>query len=268
MPPSWSGLALSACLILFGAHSAGAQVLLPASQDPVVAVPEATAPSGDMPGISRLFSPLGRDFRALASRRNLLLAGIGLATSTGAHPFDGSLAQARWGGAETAPMFAPGKTVGAFAVQAGGALATYAVGRVAHNPNIATLGSEIFRAQVVAQLTAQAVKLSTNRTRPDGTTLSFPSGHTAAGFATASVLQAKYGWKAAIPAYTVATWIAASRMQSKRHYLSDVIAGATIGIMAGRSVTVGKGHNTFSVAPMAVAGGVGVSLVRVGSRSN
>ena len=82
-------------------------------------------------------------------------SGIGLATSTGAHAFDGGLARARWGGNDAAPIFGPGKTVGAFAVQASGALATYVVGRAAHNSNIATLGSEIFRAQVVAHYAAR-----------------------------------------------------------------------------------------------------------------
>jgi hypothetical protein len=204
----------------------------------------------------------------MASRQNLMLAGLGVAGSTGAHAFDGSLARARWGGEDASPMFDPGKVVGAFAVQTTGAFATYLVGRATNHSEIATLGSELFRAQIVAQLTTQAIKFGTQRTRPDGTTLSLPSGHTAAGFATASVLHSKYGWKAALPAYSVASWIAASRMQSKRHYLSDVIAGATIGIMAGRSVTVGQGAYRFSVAPMPVSGGIGVSLVRVGSGSN
>mgnify|MGYP002382179598 CR=1 FL=1 len=57
----------------------------------------------------------------------------------------------------------------------------------------------------------------------------------AQAFATASVLQADLGWKAGLPAYAVATWVAASRVQTKRHYVSDVVAGAAVGILAGRS---------------------------------
>jgi membrane-associated phospholipid phosphatase len=77
------------------------------------------------------------------------------------------------------------------------------------------------------------------------------------------VLRAHFGWKAGVPAYAVATWVAASRMQSERHYLSDVIAGATVGILAGRSVTVGMGGTRFAVSPMAAPGGIGVSFVRI-----
>ena len=61
----------------------------------------------------------------------------------------------------------------------------------------------------------------------------------------------------------MAGWVAASRVQMKRHYLSDVIAGATVGILAGRSVTVGSRNVRFSVDPMPVAGGMGVSFTKV-----
>jgi membrane-associated phospholipid phosphatase len=77
------------------------------------------------------------------------------------------------------------------------------------------------------------------------------------------VLQTKFGWKAGIPAYAMASWVAASRLQSNRHYLSDVIAGATIGVLAGRSVTLGRGAARFSVSPTAIPGGIGMSFVRV-----
>ena len=52
----------------------------------------------------------------------------------------------------------------------------------------------------------------------------------------------------------------------QRHYLSDVIAGATVGILAGRSVTVGPRNARFSVDPMPVAGGIGVGFTRVAGK--
>jgi membrane-associated phospholipid phosphatase len=140
------------------------------------------------------------------------------------------------------------------------------VGRATGSYKVATVGAAIFRAQVVAQGTAQAIKFVAQRTRPDGTSLSFPSGHSAAAFATARVLQSELGWRAAVPAYAAATWVAASRVQMKRHFVSDVIAGASIGILAGRSVTVGRGKARFSVEPMPLAGGVGVNFTNVARR--
>jgi membrane-associated phospholipid phosphatase len=159
--------------------------------------------------------------------------------------------------------FEPGQLVGNFMIQSGGAVATYAVGRIIKSPTVTRVGASLFRAQVVAQGTVQAVKFIAQRTRPDGTSLSFPSGHSAAAFATASVLHSELGWKAGIPAYAAASWVAASRVQMQRHFVSDVIAGATLGILAGRSVTFGSGKARFGLAPMAVARGAGVSITRL-----
>jgi membrane-associated phospholipid phosphatase len=60
----------------------------------------------------------------------------------------------------------------------------------------------------------------------------------------------------------VASWVAASRVEMKRHFVSDVVAGATIGILAGRSVTVGTSHTRFAVVPMVVPGGVGIGFTK------
>jgi membrane-associated phospholipid phosphatase len=71
-----------------------------------------------------------------------------------------------------------------------------------------------------------------DRTRPDGGSQSFPSGHAASAFAGAAFLQRRYGWAYGGPAYAVATFVAYSRVESKRHYTTDVIAGGAIGVAA------------------------------------
>ena len=112
-----------------------------------------------------------------------------------------------------------------------------------------------------------AVKYSVKRMRPDGSTRnSFPSGHTSVSFASATVLQREFGWKVGIPAYAVASYIGYSRIEHKRHYLSDVVFGAAIGIVAGRSMTIGRGDKRFAMTPVAARGGGGVSFVWVGQR--
>jgi len=58
---------------------------------------------------------------------------------------------------------------------------------------------------------------------------SFPSGHTTGAFAGAAYWQRRYGWKAGAPAYALAVATGCSRVWSKNHYWSDVIAGAAIG---------------------------------------
>jgi membrane-associated phospholipid phosphatase len=219
-----------------------------------------------MPRFRDLFAPLPGDVTRLVSRHNLFLVAAGSAAALASQPLDARIASAGWGGGTVHEVLEPGRIVGAFPVQVGGALVTYAIGRATGRARVAEVGARVFRAQLVAQATTQAIKLTARRTRPDGSSLSLPSGHTSAAFATASVVQSEFGWKAGIPAYAIASWVAASRVQMDRHYLSDVIAGATIGVLAGRSVSVGRGAARFSVAPAFVPGGVGVSFVRISGR--
>ena len=71
--------------------------------------------------------------------------------------------------------------------------------------------------------------------RPDGSDfLSFPSGHTATAFTAATLLYKEYGFKP--PLAGIATFLPAvvtgfTRQLNNRHWLSDVLAGAIIGIM-------------------------------------
>jgi membrane-associated phospholipid phosphatase len=135
-------------------------------------------------------------------------------------------------------FFNPGQTVGSAYVQTGAALTTYIVGRVIDNRRVKHLGTDMLSAQLVAQALTQALKFSVQRERPDGSNHhSFPSGHASATFATATVLQRHLGWKAAVPTYAAASYVAMSRLQENRHFLSDVIFGAALGVAVGRTTT-------------------------------
>jgi membrane-associated phospholipid phosphatase len=59
---------------------------------------------------------------------------------------------------------------------------------------------------------------------------SMPSGHATTAFAFAGVVGAEHPWYVAVPAYTLATITAYSRINDNKHYLHDVVAGATIGL--------------------------------------
>ncbi len=149
-----------------------------------------------------------------------------------------------------------GEILGGALVQVGGAFAAFGIGKITKNPGIEALGRDLVRAQIVTQTLTQAIKYSVGRTRPDeSSNRSFPSGHASGAFATATVLQRRYGWKVGSAAYGVATYIAASRLSENKHFLSDVIFGAAIGIMSGRTVTIGLGPARFALSPMIPAGG-------------
>ena len=264
------------CAVTFAARPALAQTQStePAS-DPKPAVTESTttaaasnpAPASEFaksPAFKDLFKPIGGDLKRMVTHPSLAVVGFGSVAAIMASPLDSPAAKSNWSPGMRSAL-GPGQLVGSFAMQTGGAFATYAVGRMIHQPRVAAVGADMFRANLAAQVTTQVIKFSANRTRPDGTSLSFPSGHTSASFATATVLQSHFGWKAGIPAYAMASWVAASRVQRDRHYVSDVIAGATIGIMAGKSVMIGRGSAKFAVSPTPApdGGGIGVTFVRV-----
>jgi hypothetical protein len=78
------------------------------------------------------------------------------------------------------------------------------------------------------------VKYSVQRLRPDESAYnSFPSGHTATAFMTATMLHKEYEGRSpwfSIGGYTLATLTGVSRVLNNRHWLTDVLAGAAIGI--------------------------------------
>jgi membrane-associated phospholipid phosphatase len=110
------------------------------------------------------------------------------------------------------------------------------------------------------------LKHSLQRQRPDaGDALSLPSGHASTAFALATVTERHYGWKAGLPAYALAAGIGLSRIESSRHHLSDVLAGAALGTIVGRTVTRLDGERrssgrTLAVAPATDPHGSGVGL--------
>lgn len=81
-----------------------------------------------------------------------------------------------------------------------------------------------------------SLKQTTHVMRPDGSNdHSFPSGHTATAFMTATMLTKEYGHKSpwiGIGAYSVATATGLMRMANNKHWLSDVLTGAGIGILS------------------------------------
>lgn len=87
----------------------------------------------------------------------------------------------------------------------------------------------------------------THVTRPDGSDQkSFPSGHTAQAFAMATFMAKEYSKQSvwySVGAYTMATAVGTMRILNNRHWISDVLAGAGIGILSTEIVYLTHQNN-------------------------
>ncbi|MBO9635144.1 MAG: phosphatase PAP2 family protein [Chitinophagaceae bacterium] len=124
--------------------------------------------------------------------------------------------------------------------------------------------------------TVFATKHLSKQLRPDDSNnQSFPSGHTANAFAGAEFLRREY-WDTSpwigVAGYAVAGITGYLRMYNNRHWMSDVVAGAGVGILSTnlayylyptvKKVFSGKKENNSNiVAPFYNQGAVGLSLV-------
>ena len=77
------------------------------------------------------------------------------------------------------------------------------------------------------------LKYTVHRLRPDGSDYkSFPSGHTSFAFTGAELTRMDYGWGWGAASYAVAAYTGFERVWMKKHHVTDVLAGAGIGILA------------------------------------
>jgi hypothetical protein len=210
-----------------------------------------------------LFSATLTDLKRVPSVQTAAILGIGGAGALASHPVDRSFSKSFSSSAGLDETFEAGKIVGSLPAQLGAAFATYGLGRAFKNDCVAAVGGELVQAQLVAQVLTYGIKGAVRRSRPEGGGFSFPSGHTTAAFATATVLQRHFGWKVGLPAYGAASYVAASRIQGKRHYLSDVAFGAALGVVAGRTVTMPGGHK-MSIGPIATDFGPAAGFTLIG----
>ena len=94
----------------------------------------------------------------------------------------------------------------------------------------------LLKSEVLMSASVTVLKYTIREPRPDGSARnSVPSGHTAQAFAAAAFLSEEFGneyrW---VPyfSYSIASTVGAMRIMNNRHYLSDVLIGAGIGILS------------------------------------
>jgi hypothetical protein len=214
-------------------------------------------------GVRALLDGLKQDVAHLPTWSNAYFAALGGGLALGAHPSDQDFnAHLRSHYDLVNALFAPGKYFGNTPEQLGLSIGTYFVGRAFDQPKTSHLGMDLLRAQALTEMMVEPLKLATHRERPDKSNhLAFPSGHSAVTFAGATVLERHLGWRRSLLGYAIASYVAASRLHDNRHYLSDVLFGAAVGTIAGRTVTE-HGPEVWTFMPARVPGGVALMAAR------
>ena len=156
-------------------------------------------------------------------------------------------------------------------------LGTILTGLIAGDDDIARAGGRITGSLVTAGATNSILKYVVGRTRPNHSSMpdpdefkpfsgnvSFPSGHTAMAFAlAASVSNEVHFVPAQIGLYGAATLTGWSRINDNKHWLSDVLGGAAVGItsamiMDGRWTIFGLGQPHFLATPNSVSASMSI----------
>ena len=130
-------------------------------------------------------------------------------------------------------------------------MAVIVIGAATHHDGLRDTGRDAFESELIAAgLITPVLKRVVGRARPNqdemishdfdpgvGQQESFPSGHATNAFALASAVAAhSSGWIIPTIAYSVASGVAASRLNDNVHWASDVFAGALIGASTGRFI--------------------------------
>lgn len=125
------------------------------------------------------------------------------------------------------------------------------------------------KAELLMSVMVYGIKHATRVERPyGGVFTSFPSGHTAQAFLSATFLAKEYGhispW-ISVAGYATAAGVGVLRMMNNKHWISDVLAGAGVGILSVEFVYLTHQHRwgkkrNLVFAPTLYQKGGGVSM--------
>lgn len=251
-------VSLALLAVLLSGATASAQDTSDATSPPQQG--EAAAARCDDQGFSTIFTCIPHDLRNMARAPSLVWLAVGGGLSALSAPLDDRVDRAlRDGDPDVFPKV--GDQLGQAGWHFGAPFALYVVARASGHSDTAGFAVTLLRAQVANGIVTRSLKLIP-RARPHQETAStwhgsFPSGHTSASFTTATVIQRRFGWRAGLPAYVLASYVGLSRLH-RNHYLSDVAFGAGLGIAAG--LAVNQPSRGAVISPILAPGVAGLAV--------
>jgi membrane-associated phospholipid phosphatase len=129
---------------------------------------------------------------------------------------------------------------GEYTVQVPVLAGVYAASLWAQDPYLHEFSVATISAYGLSAAATVAIKGITNTQRPTNQFehghYGFPSYHASSTFTIAACVEEFYGWKVGLPAYVLAGLVGWSRIDQREHDLSDVLFGAVLGVVIGKTV--------------------------------
>lgn len=192
--------------------------------------------------LAEFLPDLRDDARAAVNCNNALILGAALAGAIGVRQsWDDSVRDYtaehpdRWGAGSK--FFG---ALGSVQYQTPALLAVYGYSLYEQDAELHEFTRALLSAYTFTGLTTVGIKLVANTERPtadwNGGQFGFPSFHTSSSFSIAAVVDEYYGHEWGLPAFALASLVGWSRIDERDHDLSDVLFGAALGYVIGKSV--------------------------------
>jgi hypothetical protein len=254
-----------------GDTSADPSTQTPATPPAIAATTPHSVPPVEHTGLTTLARDTYRDFLAFPQRESTwVILGIGGGLAAAVHPLDDDLNAHLVSSGAADKIWKPGHIIGG-PVMYVLPVVVYVGGRYvlpkfdsdeAQTNKWSHVGLDLVRAEILEEVLVEGIKVSVRRTRPNGSPYSFPSGHAAATFALAAVIERHLGYRLALPTLAIATYVGTSRLHDNVHFLSDVVFGAAVGTAAGWTVVGRHGRTNYALEPVPVRGGFAFMIAR------
>ncbi len=130
--------------------------------------------------------------------------------------------------------------------QLGASVLWYTISKKDQNELNKERAKAMIAALSVTGVATMSLKAIRHNDAPNGKSWAWPSGHTASSFTVASMLDEFYGPRIGVPAYAIASVIGFRMLDSGDHWSGDVLFGATLGWVVGR--TFAAKHKELEIA--------------------
>ncbi len=116
------------------------------------------------------------------------------------------------------------------------ATAGYAWSLAANDEHNRTVWLSTLEALSLNGLLTTGLKVIAQDHSPNGESLAWPSGHTSSSITLATVMNEYYGPWVGVPLYALSGFVMYERMETGEHWASDIVFGAALGYVVGKTV--------------------------------